>query len=99
MATVYILHTAKLNIFYIGSCLDIEKRLLQHKQNAFIKGFTARAADWILFFTIDNLGYQQARSIENHIKRMKSKTYIGNLIKYPEMVEKLKLKYCVGSCR
>jgi putative endonuclease len=30
--------------------------------------------------------------IERHIKKMKSKKYIQNLKKYPEMVEKLLIK-------
>ena len=32
-------------------------------------------------------------AVEEHIKSMKSKKYIQNLKKYPEMVEKLKDKY------
>jgi hypothetical protein len=33
--------------------------------------------------------FTQARRIENHIKRMKSRKYIMNLKTYPEMMEKL----------
>ena len=35
----------------------------------------------------------QALKIERHIKRMKSSTYIINLTRYPEMIEKLKRQY------
>jgi len=35
----------------------------------------------------------QALAIEKHIKSMKSKIYIENLKKYPEMVTKLLIKY------
>ncbi len=34
-----------------------------------------------------------AGAIENHIKRMKSRRYIENLIKYPEIGKKLLEKY------
>jgi len=36
-------------------------------------------------------------AIEKHIKSIKSKVYIENLIKYPEMAEKLKGKYSSNS--
>jgi putative endonuclease len=93
MATVYILHSASIDQFYTGSCKNLSERLEAHKNNKFSRGFTRRASDWKLFFQIDNLTYQQAREIESHIKRMKSKTYIKNLIIYREVTEKLILKY------
>jgi len=40
-------------------------------------------------FFIDNLEYLQARKIEAHIKRMKSRKFIENLKKYPEIQERL----------
>jgi len=39
------------------------------------------------------LDYEQARKIEKQIKRMKSKKYIENLKKYPDIVKKLIEKY------
>jgi len=51
------------------------------------------AEDWELYQSIDELAYQQARLIEAHLKKMKSTTYIQNLTKYPEIIERLKLKY------
>ena len=51
------------------------------------------AEDWELYHSIDELAYKQARSIETHLKKMKSKTYIYNLTKYPEIIERLKVKY------
>jgi putative endonuclease len=36
---------------------------------------------------------KQAFQIEKHIKRMKSKKYIKDLKKFPDISEKLKLKY------
>jgi len=93
MAIVYILHSKTADKFYTGSCLNLEERLLQHKNKFYSKSFTSKYDDWELFISIDNLQYQQARKIENHIKRMKSKTYIQNLSLYPNIIEKLKSKY------
>jgi putative endonuclease len=59
----------------------------------FVNSFTAEADDWELYFSITDLGYQQARLIEMHIKKMKSTKYIKNLIKYPQIIEKLKERY------
>jgi len=93
MASVYILFSNKLNNFYIGSCKDLSYRIDQHLNKEFAGSFTARAEDWILYLSIDELQYQQARAIEEHLKRMKSKAYIQNLLKYPEIIERLKIKY------
>ena len=99
MAQVYILYSEKTDNFYCGSCVDFEKRLLQHINHEFKNSFTKRATDWKEFLLVDQLTYEEARQIESHIKRMKSKIYIQNLKKYPEMLEKLIAKYRAGSSR
>ena len=93
MAIVYVLYSPKLDRFYTGSCLNLEIRLEEHKSKKFIDGFTSKADDWELFFSIDSLSYSQARNIELHIKKMKSKKYIYDLKKYEEIVSKLIDKY------
>ena len=89
MAVVYILYSPELNKFYTGSCNDIIERIDQHLSEFFPEAFTVSTKDWIIYFHIDGLGYKQARRIELHIKRMKSKKFIESLKKYPELVEKL----------
>jgi putative endonuclease len=64
-----------------------------HNNKNFNDSFTAKADDWELFLTMDDLHYEQARSVEQHIKKMKSKLYVKNLKKYPEMMKKLVDKY------
>ena len=93
MYTVYILFSEKLNRFYVGYASDLELRLDFHSNDEQTRKFTYKADDWKLFFKIECTSKQQALLIEKHIKRMKSKTYIQNLINYPEIIEKLKLKY------
>ena len=93
MAIVYILFSNKLDKFYIGSCKDLAERISQHANKKFEKSFTAKAEDWEVYLSIEELGYQQARLIELHIKKMMSTKYIKALIKYPQIIEKLKERY------
>jgi putative endonuclease len=55
--------------------------------------FTSKTKDWILYFSISGLKYEQARRMESHIKKMKSREYIKNLNKFPELIQRLKNKY------
>ncbi|UMY66121.1 MULTISPECIES: GIY-YIG nuclease family protein [unclassified Flavobacterium] len=95
MYTVYILFSEKLNRFYIGATSDFDTRWHYH-QHAENHKFTHKASDWILFLSIACTNKTQAFAVEKHIKAMKSKTYIQNLKKYPEMTQKLLQKY--GDC-
>ena len=99
---VYILHSSILNQYYIGSTIiPVDLRLERHLINYYgDKKSTARAKDWILFLSIECHSKEQAQKIEKHIKKMKSKKYIENISKYPEMVHKLLERYLVpGSSR
>ena len=66
---------------------------MEFHSNSENRKFTHNASDWEIFFEIDCENKNQGLAIEKHIKSMKSKIYIENLTKYPEMIEKLKLKY------
>jgi putative endonuclease len=91
--SVYILHSAYLNRFYIGMSNNVLIRLDFHLNPSESRKFTAKANDWTIFLKIDNLSKIQAANIEKHIKSMKSKIYIQNLLKYPEIIEKLVIKF------
>ncbi|MEH3114420.1 GIY-YIG nuclease family protein [Pedobacter terrae] len=93
MASVYILFSKKLNRFYTGNCLDLSKRPDEHLQGSYMDSFTRKANDWELFLHINDLAYQQARQIELHIKKMKSRTYIENLKRYEDIQTKLIMLY------
>jgi len=95
MACVYILHSNSLDKYYVGSCLDLELRLKDHLSKKFTDGFTSKTNDWILYYSVSNLEYGQARKVEAHIKKMKSKKYIENLKKYPELSEKI-VRKCIS---
>ncbi|MDX1463779.1 MAG: GIY-YIG nuclease family protein [Marinirhabdus sp.] len=89
---VYILYSKKLERFYIGQTSNFEKRMAFHKRSLGNK-FTGKANDWILFLRIGCDSRKQAFSLERHIKRMKSKQYIVNLSKYPDIIDRLKRRY------
>ena len=93
MACVYILFSESADKYYIGSTKELAQRISYHMHKEFATGYTAKYQDWRLFHKIDNLTITQARKIESHIKRMKSRKYIENLKRYPEIGKKLLDKY------
>ena len=95
MPYCYILHSRALNRFYTGSTiLSPEERLKRHLEEYYGKSkFTAKAKDWKIFVAIECSSIDQARKIETHIKNMKSKKYIENLVKYPLITQRLLEQY------
>ena len=93
----YILYSPKLNRFYTGICQsDLKERIQKHNDHSYGNHrFTAKTSDWELFLSIECKTFAMARRLELHIKKMKSSKYIGNLKRYPELVEKLK-NQCKG---
>tara|TARA_R110002050_G_scaffold299089_1_gene463800 strand:- start:33246 stop:33533 length:288 start_codon:yes stop_codon:yes gene_type:complete len=90
MIGAYIIHSIKLNRFYIGSTTDINQRLINHNNHHHGKNtFTAKANDWTIFLFIPTPNYPQANRIELLIKKKKSAIFIQNLKKYPELIKKL----------
>jgi putative endonuclease len=89
-AYVYILYSQRINRYYIGSTsLKPADRLQQHNSHFYKNKFTAKGIPWTLAFFIQCNSRKQAEAIESHIKRMKSRDYLRNLMKYSEMQEKL----------
>jgi putative endonuclease len=93
MFTVYILYSLTIDRFYIGQTKDFETRFKLHRDKFFPGGFTAQAVDWVVYFTLDCNSRKQALNVERHIKKMKSRKFIENLNKYPEIGNRLKAKY------
>jgi putative endonuclease len=93
MASFYVLHSSTLDRFYTGSCKDFRFRLEEHIGKVYPRSFTSNSDDWKLFLLVEDLSYTQARAIELHVKKMKSNKYIQSLVKYPEMVAKLRDRF------
>ena len=81
MNATYILHSKKLNKFYIGATHEgIESRIQKHNNQQYgLNKFTAKADDWELFLFIPTDDYAHAIRIERKIKAMKSAKFILKL--------------------
>ena len=86
----YILFSKTLDHYYIGYTSNIEERLIQHNNGQFGgKAYTCKTSDWELFLLIPCGTINQAIFIELKIKKMKSRKFIEDLKKHPELVAKL----------
>ena len=94
MIVCYILYSKSLDKYYIGfSQESMESRLKKHNISFYEKAFTTVTLDWEIYLVIICQTISQAIKIEKHIKKMKSRVYIENLLRYPEMIEKLQQKF------
>ena len=93
MYSVYVIQSEFDISFYIGKTSDLTKRLLYHNSPQMNVGITKRKIPWHYYYVLEVENSALAGKIENHIKRMKSRSYIMNLKKYPEIGEKLIEKY------
>jgi putative endonuclease len=78
MYHVYILYSATINRYYIGSCENIEVRIQQHNsgRNASTKG----GVPWQLKKVEDYLIRSEATQRESYIKKMKSRKFTEMVI-------------------
>ena len=78
--------------------MDLDIRMEFHESSPSNK-FTGKSKDWELYFTLECESKHQGLAIETHIKKMKSKVYVENLVQYPEVSQKLLLKYLLTKIR
>jgi len=94
MMICYVLYSPSINQYYVGITTEsVESRLFKHNEAFYGKTFTSKVNDWILYLEIPCECKEQLFRIEKHIKRMKSRIYIENLRKYPEIIIRLCEKY------
>src|SRR5688500_4031806 len=87
----YIIYSLELDKFYVGETSDFDKRLEMHNRG--FSTFTAKANDWVLYFIIPCANKSIALKLEAQIKSMKSRRYIENLQRFPEMSERMVIRY------
>ena len=86
----YINYSPSLDKFYVGIAENVAQRIIKHNTHAYGKHrFTSPASDWVGYLSISCKSHVHATRVEKHIKKMKSRKYLINLKKYPEMVAKL----------
>jgi putative endonuclease len=77
MPFTYIIFSAKLNKYYVGACIDLQRRLYEH--NIGHSKFTSTGLPWVLKHAeyFDTLPLAKARELV--IKKKKSRKYIESL--------------------
>ncbi len=78
MASVYVLFSEKLNKFYVGACVDLERRL--HEHNIGHSKFTSLGIPWRLVYKEEYPDLPLAKRRELEIKRKKSRQYLLKLL-------------------
>ncbi len=78
MANCYILYSEKLNKYYVGACIDLDRRLYEH--NIGHSKFTSIGMPWVLKHTEFYDTLPLAKKREQEIKKKKSRKYIESLI-------------------
>ena len=85
---------SKPQTFVLIPRIDPASRLERHLEEYYGHSkFTTMVDDWVLFYRIECTSFTQAIKIENHLKKMKSKTFIQNLAIYQEITERLLERY------
>ncbi len=85
----YILYSTKFNRYYTGETPDVNARLLYHNSYELNTNSTKAGIPWEIKLIIPCDDRIHAIRVEKHIKRIKSKHFIENLLKYPELVQKI----------
>ena len=78
MAFTYILFSARLNTYYVGSTNNLVDRLKRH--NTGRSTYTKRGVPWMLIYKKEYLTKSEAYQAELLIKSQKSRKYIEELI-------------------
>jgi putative endonuclease len=81
------------NSFYVGWTTDLKIRLEYHNTISKNIGVTNRKIPWRYYYVLEVQNAAIAIKIERHIKRMKSRKYIENLVKYKDIGARLIKKY------
>ena len=78
MPVTYILYSSKLDKYYIGACIDLDRRL--HEHNIGHSKFTSTGIPWIVVHIESFETLLEAKRREAYIKKQKSRKYIERLV-------------------
>ena len=86
-----------MNSYYIGfTTTSVLERLHKHNDKYYNNKYSSKTSDWEIYLSFECISEKQARAIESHIKKMKSKKYIINLKLYPNIVQELLNRYSIN---
>jgi len=80
MFFVYIIYSAKLENYYVGTTDDVERRLFEHNSKKYLDSFTCKGVPWELKLSHLCEKSETAYKLERFIKRMKSRKFIVQII-------------------
>jgi putative endonuclease len=78
MACVYILYSASIDRYYIGSTTDLNRRLVGHENGN--TPTTRRGQPWICVYESPDIDLHEARSAELKLKRWKNRSIIERIV-------------------
>ena len=78
MPHIYIIYSKKLHKYYVGACINLQRRLYEH--NIGHSKFTSLGLPWILKYSESFATLPLAKKRELEIKKKKSRIYIEKLI-------------------
>jgi putative endonuclease len=77
MAFIYILLNEQLGKTYIGSTVDLQRRLMEH--NSGYCQYTKKYIPWVLFYTEEYATLLEARKREKYLKSCVGRKFIKKL--------------------
>ena len=80
----YVIYSKKVDHYYIGETMDLERRLMEHHQGVFKGCFTRRSDDWVYSLTISFSSKMKAQQAERFVKKMNSRKFVERLIQESE---------------
>ena len=84
MHYMYIIHSVKVDYYYIVETMDLERRLQEHNQGVFKGCFTRRSDDWVYALQIPFSNKTKAQQAERFVKKMNSRRFVERLLKESE---------------
>jgi putative endonuclease len=84
MYYVYVLKSAILGIYYVGSTDDIDRRIKEHNNG--LSKYTKNKGPWVLLYSERYNTLKEARQREKLIKSWKKRTAIEKLIRNAPIV-------------
>ena len=93
MAWVYILISDQNGKFYIGASRNVDERLIWHNSILKNTGHSRKGIPWKIFLTLECDNMNHALKVEKHIKKMKSRKFIFDIEKFPDLRKRVIEKY------
>ena len=90
--SLYILHSSKIDRFYIGVSNDVPQWVDRHNSDFYSNAWFKRGIPWQLVLQYKCESKSQALFIERFIKKMKSKAFIRRLIDDPKIIQDIAKK-------